>query len=828
MVAVRCVRLVAFVTILLFFSGTLVRAQDRLQSGVINLYTPVLAFGDCASIVVRDVQGYAAGDLVMIIQMQGAVIDTSGTSAYGSVADYNNAGNYEWNRIGFITGDTIHLTHYLSNTYSLQGHVQLVRIPEYGDVVIPSSAVVACAPWNGETGGVLALRATGSVRIDGSMNVTGMGFRGGTVKAAGFVPYYDTTFAGPENPDRYGLKGEGIAGFGVPPNIAGHGAAANAGGGGGNHNAGGGGGSNSGAGGLGGYAYRDGRYAGDYRHAQGLGGYAIVPNRRLFLGGGGGAGHDNNNVGTSGARGGGIIAIEAAAITGTNGRIVAAGADAADAAYDGGGGGGAGGSVVMSVAAFNGTSTVDVHGGAGADAGTTVFNQDAGPGGGGGGGAVSLTTALPPASALAVVAAGGANGTDVFAHGPYGATPGAAGFVAGNQELVHSTREAVRPIVDAGPNVDLCLGSSVTLNATGGVHYHWTPIAGLSCVDCASPVASPNTPTTYYVVATDSNGCSNLDSVRVNVNTCADADFILPTICSGHSEHTFVDYYNRRRVDTIVSVQFLGDRASDYAFEGTLPFVLTPTVTMHIPVLHRWIVPGAHVTLMRMTAASGDVYDSRVLAVTETTIESVLKIGALHLGVHAGPFDTCFAIPNPYYVRVLITDTAWVQGNQQLRISTPGLPINIDRHDSILFCLHLESLKASDTATLVLGGVVVDSCNIGRCISQLITVDGGPPRPGTPDAAVGGDESNAGLAAEIFPNPSGSDGAIRIRLPHTDRVRITVLDLAGREVAVAAEEWLPGGEHVVPFSVPGLPSGTYSFVIRTRTGVASVRHLIVR
>ncbi len=47
---------------------------------------------------------------------------------------------------------------------------------------------------------------------------------------------------------------------------------------------------------------------------------------------------------------------------------------------------------------------------------------------------------------------------------------------------------------------------SVTLTASGGTSYTWSPAEGLSCTDCASPIASPAATTTYTV--SDQGGCA--------------------------------------------------------------------------------------------------------------------------------------------------------------------------------------------------------------------------------------------------------------------------------------------------------------------------------
>lgn len=81
------------------------------------------------------------------------------------------------------------------------------------------------------------------------------------------------------------------------------------------------------------------------------------------------------------------------------------------------------------------------------------------------------------------------------------------------------------PVVTASADTGICMGSSVTLSAQGGVSYSWFPSLGLNNSLIASPVASPSATTTYYVVGTDMNGCKNMDSVTVSINPMPVANF---------------------------------------------------------------------------------------------------------------------------------------------------------------------------------------------------------------------------------------------------------------------------------------------------------------
>ena len=74
------------------------------------------------------------------------------------------------------------------------------------------------------------------------------------------------------------------------------------------------------------------------------------------------------------------------------------------------------------------------------------------------------------------------------------------------------------PIVDAGPDLWLCLGDSIQLLATGGVTYAWSPGTGLSDPNIDNPMAGPTDTTTYIVTVTDANMCINTDTMTIVVN----------------------------------------------------------------------------------------------------------------------------------------------------------------------------------------------------------------------------------------------------------------------------------------------------------------------
>ncbi|MDB5255514.1 MAG: C-terminal target protein [Chitinophagaceae bacterium] len=427
----------------LFFAGVST-AMSQL-SGTINTYTKVTAVNYlCNFITVNSPTGFGAGDKVLIIQMQGAVIDQTNTTAFGNVLDIADAGNYEFAIIDHFSGNDVYFTKTLLRTYTPSGAVQLVSVPQYGAVSV--DAELTPTTWDGNTGGVIVFESSDIVTLQANIDASEKGFtggqkspNGGDCSTFGLGNYY-YTFPSVQT----GQKGQGIAAY-VTNRSGGRAKQANGGGGGGSHNTGGGGGGNYGAGGRG----------GDQKCGLDPYGFASLSlsttyttNNKIFMGGGGGGGHVNNDQSYNGGNGGGIIIIKAAGIN-SNGFVIKSNGGSVSTNYinvfgdngDGNSGGGAGGAVLLDITDYTASTPVEVSGGKGGNTGYTTFNF--GPGGGGGGGVVwtkTSTSSINVTSLLAggtagISGSGGGNGSGTR----WGAVDGSIGAALNALSIPQST-----------------------------------------------------------------------------------------------------------------------------------------------------------------------------------------------------------------------------------------------------------------------------------------------------------------------------------------------------------------------------------------------------
>jgi uncharacterized repeat protein (TIGR01451 family) len=546
-------------------------------SGVINTYYPATAnaAAGAKSITVGASTGAATAiainDLLLVIQMQDAAINSTNTSLYGDGStgsgstNLNNSGNYEFvtatgavpltggtaNFSGTGAGGGLLYSYTNAAATAIQGkrQYQVIRVPQYSAATL--SSTLTASAWNGSTGGILALDVAGTLTLgSATVSVDGLGFRGGAglqlTGAAGASTDFRNTapaaYAGAAVAGADGAKGEGIAGTprwvesgntfldtgieGYPNGSMARGAPGNAGGGGtdanppvNDQNAGAAGGGNGGAGGSGGDGWNSNLSVG------GLGGAAFPASAsRIVLGGGGGAGSRNNSDGdnqaSSGAAGGGIVIIRAGSLSGTA-TISANGAAAYNGTLnDAGGGGGAGGSVIVTSQA-GGTSglTLVAHGGRGGDAWDAQafsLGQRHGPGGGGGGGVVLLS-----GSAASIDVSGGANGTTLTPGVPYGATSGASGTSATNVSLSQSP--GARSGAECTPDLTIAKSHSGSF-VRGSTGSYTVTVSNIALNAASSGLVTVSDPLPAGLTPTAASGSGWSCSIAAQTVTCTRSD----------------------------------------------------------------------------------------------------------------------------------------------------------------------------------------------------------------------------------------------------------------------------------------------------------------
>ncbi|GAC1589030.1 MAG: hypothetical protein NVS3B8_02910 [Chitinophagaceae bacterium] len=127
------------------------------------------------------------------------------------------------------------------------------------------------------------------------------------------------------------------------------------------------------------------------------------------------------------------------------------------------------------------------------------------------------------------------------------------------------------PSVDAGADKTITVGSSVELNAkvsADATLIQWQPSAGLSCSNCANPVANPKQTTSYKIMAINEGGCINKDEITVFV-VCNNGNIFLPNTFSPNGNGTNDVFYPRGTGLYSIRSMRIFNRWGEPVFEAT-------------------------------------------------------------------------------------------------------------------------------------------------------------------------------------------------------------------------------------------------------------------
>jgi hypothetical protein len=529
----------------------------------------------------------ATGDIVLVIQMQGAQINvpaSTTSSLYGGNNSGKGSGFLSTNMVagtmefavaknpvplaGGVLTISAGLTYsYVNAAYGANGQYtyQVIRVPSYFNIQL--TGTITTPEWNGSVGGVTVISAVNQLDFNSqSITALGAGFRGGgginKTGAAGTLLDYYTMSTNNANAS----KGEGIAGTprymnfnftlvdnvveGYPGGSFAKGAPGNGGGGStdsnppaNDKNAGGGGGGNGGSGGRGGNGWLTFGVSGGFGGSSfGAVSPVVVANYAspsvLIMGGGGGAGDTNNSTGSlgalssSGASGGGIVIVNALTMMGSGNINVSGTTFDKTVINDGSGGGGAGGSILIYANSGQNGITATANGGNGIN--NYPFSASAtqhGPGGGGGGGVIYSNAAINIASTVTPGTAGISQGST--ATNSFNATDGNPGIMT-----------TTFPFSQLPPNMEICQSSvlpvtilSFTANyvSANNVKVAWTTTNEINAA--------------YFEVERSSDGTSFMSVAQVNTNESASPVHSYSINDQLYNINSNVVYYRLRIVD---------------------------------------------------------------------------------------------------------------------------------------------------------------------------------------------------------------------------------------------------------------------------------------
>ncbi|PKQ69743.1 Ig-like domain-containing protein [Raineya orbicola] len=533
------------------------------------------------------------GDLIIIYQAQGAIINSTNTINYGQVTNYNGAGTYEFAQVASVSGNNITLACRTKYSYFAARYVQVIRVPQYTTLTVNAGASVVAVPWGAPSfggadpsalerrrGGFMVVHATNIVN-NGTIHANAAGFRGGTIDPNTSPTGNNFSIAFVTNSSNESAeKGESIAGYrddydNLYNGRYGRGAPANGGGGGNGHNAGGGGGANGGnpAG-----WFRGAGVMNSFGTCGNPGAWALDPdyiangNALTNSQGGGRGGYSfgssNQNACTLGPSypanfiAPGIPAADVQntawggdnrdAVGGLGGRPIVSANFQNQIFFGGGGGagdgnnganadGGDGGGIVFLIATGNitGSGTISANGENGFN---TISGHNDAPGGGGGGGTVAIQ-ATSIANTINIRANGGNGGNQLITNNE---SEGPGGGGGGGVIVINATTDGSTKQVNGGQNGTTTSAAVTEFTANGATSGNSGTISSVSVslfsIVCTSNLginkaisnSSPNVGTNVTFTLTASNaGPDPATNVVVNDLLPAGYTFVSATPSQG-------------------------------------------------------------------------------------------------------------------------------------------------------------------------------------------------------------------------------------------------------------------------------------------------------
>ena len=131
----------------------------------------------------------------------------------------------------------------------------------------------------------------------------------------------------------------------------------------------------------------------------------------------------------------------------------------------------------------------------------------------------------------------------------------------GNDNCFTYTKDATvtvhnKPVINAGEDMELPVGSSVQIPATASsdvTRIEWFPPAGLSCIDCITPQATPKQTTAYVLTATNQFGCISSDQINIKMVCESGVVFLPNTFTPNGDGQNDIFYIRGKGINTVKS-----------------------------------------------------------------------------------------------------------------------------------------------------------------------------------------------------------------------------------------------------------------------------------
>lgn len=164
------------------------------------------------------------------------------------------------------------------------------------------------------------------------------------------------------------------------------------------------------------------------------------------------------------------------------------------------------------------------------------------------------------------------------------------------------------PTVNAGPDIEIVVGTPYTLKAVGSADvtgWLWSPGADLSCTTCASPIATPKMETAYSVKVNNAWGCTASDIVVLKLQCAVDKVFIPDAFTPNRDGKNDVFYITGSGVK-IVRYLRIYDRWGGLMFQKTMFGIGDVSSGWDGRVNGQPVASGSYVYLAELECSSGE------------------------------------------------------------------------------------------------------------------------------------------------------------------------------------------------------------------------------
>ncbi|MFL2585924.1 MAG: lectin-like domain-containing protein [Parvicellaceae bacterium] len=237
------------------------------------------------------------------------------------------------------------------------------------------------------------------------------------------------------------------------------------------------------------------------------------------------------------------------------------------------------------------------------------------------------------------------------------------------------------PIIDAGNDLTICSGDSIQLNASGGDVYIWTPNTAISDNNISNPFVNPIIDIQYFLNGTDSNGCSNIDSIGITID-------VLPAITISN--------------DTAICI---GDTINISANGGVnyewlnLDFINNTTIS------NPNIWPNASSTYPVKVTGGNNCFDTAEINITVNPLPTIFAGNEQNICFGDSTFLIASGSANSYSWDNGVLDGVSFQVNQTLDYILTGIDLNscINSDTVTINSLDLPTIDAGSAQTICFG-----------------------------------------------------------------------------------------------------------------------------